>query len=120
VRGFCELAYLALPTANKNGPATGAGSGHQVSDSISDHVALVQRHLQVRRRIFQHPYFRLSAIAALPQFANFRFRMMQAVIHVVNATAGGSNLLKHCTLEGQTHMVKAEALGPTLVEFFQG
>ena len=27
---------------------------------------------------------------------------------------------KHCTLEGQTHMVKAEALGPTLVEFFQG
>jgi pimeloyl-ACP methyl ester carboxylesterase len=27
---------------------------------------------------------------------------------------------KHCTLEGQTHMVKAEALAPTLVEFFKG
>jgi pimeloyl-ACP methyl ester carboxylesterase len=27
---------------------------------------------------------------------------------------------KHCTLEGQTHMVKAEAHAPTLVEFFKG
>jgi pimeloyl-ACP methyl ester carboxylesterase len=27
---------------------------------------------------------------------------------------------KHCTLEGQTHMVKAEALAPILVEFFKG
>jgi hypothetical protein len=27
---------------------------------------------------------------------------------------------KHCTLEGQTHMVKAEALAPMLVEFFKG
>jgi pimeloyl-ACP methyl ester carboxylesterase len=27
---------------------------------------------------------------------------------------------KHCMLEGQTHMVKAEALAPTLVEFFKG
>ena len=27
---------------------------------------------------------------------------------------------KHCTLDGQTHMVKAEALAPTLVEFFKG
>jgi len=26
---------------------------------------------------------------------------------------------KHCTLEGQTHMVKAEALAPTLVDFFK-
>jgi pimeloyl-ACP methyl ester carboxylesterase len=27
---------------------------------------------------------------------------------------------KHCTLEGQKHMVKAEALAPALVEFFRG
>jgi pimeloyl-ACP methyl ester carboxylesterase len=27
---------------------------------------------------------------------------------------------RHRTLEGQTHMVKAEALAPTLVEFFKG
>jgi pimeloyl-ACP methyl ester carboxylesterase len=27
---------------------------------------------------------------------------------------------KHCTLEGQTHMVKAEVHAPTLVEFFKG
>lgn len=27
---------------------------------------------------------------------------------------------KHCTLDGQTHMVKAEALAPALVEFFKG
>src|SRR6266849_7462872 len=91
VWSFGELADITLPTAYENSSATSARSGQQVRDSVSNHVALVQQYAQVCSRLFEHADFRLSAPAALAKLRDFRFWMVEAVIHTIDARAFRTN-----------------------------
>src|SRR6266571_7974194 len=80
IHSFRKLTNLTFPTAYENGPATRAESCQQIRDPVPDHVAFVQRHLQVGGRLLEQTDLRFAAAAALPELGYFCFRMMQAVV----------------------------------------
>ena len=103
VPGFRKLADFALPAADKDGSATGPGSSQQIGDSVSNQVALLKRHLQIRRRLFEQADLRLAAMTALPEPGVIRFGMVQAIINSMDAPTRCANSGKHHTIEGLQH-----------------
>src|SRR5713226_5459988 len=89
---FGELANLTFPAANENSSATSPGSGQQIGNSVSDHVAFVQGCLQVCSSLFQEADLRFAATATLSELSDSRFRMVQAVIDTIDVPAFHANL----------------------------
>ena len=92
---FGELADFAFPPADKNGSATRALRSLQIGNSIPDHVALCERHVEISSRLHQHTDFGFAAIASFPELVYLRLRVMQTVVDSVDAPASAADLGKH-------------------------
>jgi hypothetical protein len=60
------------------------------------------------------------ASAAMPTLAVVGGKSPDWMRYAMSELAGIHPNAKHRTVEGQTHIVKPEALAPVLVEFFEG
>jgi hypothetical protein len=100
VRRFGELAYFALPAADENGAATGARGGFEIGNAVANHVAIFKRDVHVGRGLLEHGDAGLATIAFLPQLADLCFGMMQAVVDVVDVSAGFAYGGENHALEG--------------------
>jgi hypothetical protein len=94
-----KLAEFTLPSADKYGAATGAQSGLQIGNAVSDHIALVQGCVHVLSSLLQQSNLWLAAPAGLPELWDFRFWMVEAIIHSFNRTARLPNRTHHRVLE---------------------
>src|SRR5205823_2223340 len=84
---FDELAYFTLPTSNENSPAARTYTCLQVGNAVADHVALVKSYIQVLGGLLQHSNLWLTTLAGPSEFGSSCFRMMEAVINLIDPAA---------------------------------
>src|SRR6266849_9478504 len=96
---FGKLTYLTFPTANENGAAARTQARLQVWNPVADHVAFVKTCVQVLCRLLQQSNLRLTTPTRLSELRDFSFRMMEAVIDVIDSAIRLSNGVQHHILE---------------------